>query len=90
MKAWQAARDLQSANRNSQLSANSGQDGGGDLLVWWLSGKAKNYVFDGENHECFFCYETKGRMTTGMLPIVGAIWKCRDCEAKYRDLKGRH
>jgi hypothetical protein len=86
MRAWQAAIDLVRSNRTSALADRSShQANDGDLMLHWLAGRAQSYIFD--DHVCFFCHEGGQKMTTGVLPVVGAIWKCSGCQVKYNDLK---
>lgn len=87
MKAWQAARVEARSNLNSTLqSAYSDHDE--SMLMAWIRMRAERYVFDGQARQCFFCYVGHGKMTTGVLPGVGAIWKCGGCKKQYKSAKG--
>lgn len=61
-------------------------DGGDSALIWWLKSRT-SYKFDADERECFFCGANAGAMSTGVLPVVGAVWKCRGCQPKYDDIK---
>jgi len=89
MPAWTQRSRLTTSTLNRALAERSShqQVGGHDGLDYWLQVKAKRYVFDSDARECFFCGAKAGAMTTGVLPVVGSIWKCRNCEANYKSAK---
>lgn len=46
------------------------------------------YVFDTECPKCCFCGNRARReLTTGILPKVGVVWKCGECQGLYNEAK---
>ena len=86
MHAWQHARSEARSNMDSHLSSESGYGDGESLLISWLKSKSR-YQFSPEDRECFFCGANKGAMSTGVLPVVGAVWKCKGCQRNYDSIK---
>lgn len=59
-------------------------------LAMPVTGTVSNmYVFDTECPECCFCGNGARReLTTGVLPKVGIVWKCAECQTLYNEAKG--
>jgi hypothetical protein len=57
-----------------------------ETTLRWLHDERGRYHFAGRKHFCIFCGE-KHKLSTGYLPVVGAIWKCPDCSDRYHRLR---
>jgi len=51
----------------------------------WLSYESRRYRFSGGR--CVFCKRRHERMTTGVLPVIGPIWKCPECQIDYEEVR---
>ena len=84
MKAWTAAARQAKFNGNAE-AAKLSKDSGSSALDEWLAMKARWYA-DQKTNKCFFCGESS-KLTVGILPIAGTIYKCSDCKPEYDRLK---
>lgn len=84
---WSTARQQGRAASNSAVAGTSSRlDSGAASWARYLQDKAKYYNVNAEPRKCFFCGKAK-KLSSGSLPIVGAIWKCANCKAKYQDAR---
>ena len=80
MPGWSEARRAGQTARFGQLKQRSDPR---------HSGRIPHYKFNPKQPECIFCHRKKPKrmLTTGYLPITGAIWKCSECETQYNEEK---
>lgn len=46
------------------------------------------YEFSTRYPKCFYCNcALRGRLTTGILPKVGVVWKCGECQTLYNEAR---
>ena len=80
---WSIARQNGRAAEQRHIQNGVENDGNG---AWRRYLEMRKRSYDFENHKCFFCGRG-GRLKTGFLEIIGAIWKCSNCKSKYEDAR---
>lgn len=54
-----------------------------------ITGKVSSlYVFSAKYPKCCFCGSAnRGALTTGVLPGIGCVWKCPECQGLYEEAR---
>lgn len=88
MPAWSEARRLSSA-MSSQAAKKDGtvdDNPAVNMLRDWFKRIYKRYNPD--KHRCIFNgKDCAGKVTTGLVPGFGAVWKCQGHRAEYEEVK---